>query len=72
MDGFPESLRDVVNDHWHQFPPQHPLIVDILAIVFLLLTFICCIANALIIYTFLTTRTLRNPVSTSWPSSSAQ
>ena len=62
MDDFPEDLTEVVNDHWRQFPPQHPLYADIAGICFLILTTICLSTNFLIIYSFLTSKDLRTPV----------
>ena len=45
MDNFPEELREVVNDHWAQFPPQiwgqNPMVVQFFAIFYFLVTFIC-------------------------------
>ena len=55
------QAREVVNmDHWSQFPPQNPLLVDILALAYLFLTKVCILASALLIYVFLTA--LRIPV----------
>lgn len=28
FDDMPDELREVVDDYWGQFPPQHPLIKD--------------------------------------------
>ena len=66
MDNFPEELREVVHDHWGQFPPQHPLVVDMFGIFFLFLTFVCLFGNGLVIYIFLFTKSLRTPVSSNF------
>ena len=63
MYNFPEELREVVNDHWSQFPPQHPLVADIFGILFLVLTVVNFISNFLVIYVYLGTEELRTPVS---------
>ena len=62
MDNFPEELREVVNDHWTQFPPQHPFIIQAFGIFFLILTVLCLIGNLLLVYVFLTTPKLKVPV----------
>ena len=63
MDNFPEELRSVVHDHWAQFPPQHPLVVDLFGLFFLFLTFVCLFGNGLVIYVFLSTKSLRTPTN---------
>ena len=67
MDNFPEELREVVNDHWAQFPPQiwgqNPMVVQFFAIFYFLVTFICVVGNILVIYVFLSNKELRIPVS---------
>ena len=63
MDGFPEYLREVVDDHWGTFPPQHPLIVDLFGIFFFVLTVLSIFGNGLVIYIFLTTKSLRIPTN---------
>ena len=63
MDGFPDHLRDVVDDHWGTFPPQHPLVVDLFGIFFFVLTLASVFGNGLVIYVFLTTKSLRTPTN---------
>lgn len=63
MDNFPEELREVVHEHWTQFPPQHPLVVDMFGLFFLFLTFVCLFGNGLVIYVFLSTKSLRTPTN---------
>ena len=62
MDDFPESLKDVVNDHWRQFPPQHPLINIWTGLSFFALTVIGLIANFIVIFTFFSDKNIRTPV----------
>lgn len=61
MDGFPEDLREVVNDHWGKFPPAHPLIVSFFGTFYLLVTIVCVIGNFILIYVFTRTKHLRTP-----------
>lgn len=61
MDGFPEELREVVNDHWGKYPPAHPLIVSFFGTFYLLVTFVCVFGNCLLIYIFCGTKHLRTP-----------
>ena len=63
MDGFPEDLREVANDHWGKFPPQHPLISDLFGIAFFFLWLVSFFGNGCVIYVFLTSPKLRSPVS---------
>ena len=63
MDGFPDELREVVDNHWEQFPPQHPMVIDFFGVLFFFLFLICFFGNALVIYVFLTSKDLRTPVS---------
>ena len=63
MDGFPDEIRDVVHNHWASFPPQHPLVVDLFGVFFLVLTFVSIFGNGLVIYIFLTTKCLRIPTN---------
>ena len=63
MDGFPDELREVVHEHWGTFPPQHPMIVDFFGILFFFFWCIAFFGNGCVIYIFLTTKSLRTPVS---------
>ena len=63
MDGFPDELREVVDNHWEQFPPQHPMVIDFFGVLFFFLWCICFFGNALVIYVFLGAKELRTPVS---------
>ena len=63
MDGFPDEIRDVVHNHWASYPPQHPLVVDLFGIFFFVLTFVSIFGNGLVIYIFLTTKSLRIPTN---------
>ena len=62
FDDMPDELREVVDDYWGNFPPQHPLIKDAFGILFGLLYIISFFGNGCVLYVFLTTKTLRTPV----------
>ena len=72
MDGFPDELLDVVNDHWRQYPPENPLFIHICGVCFLFFTVICLFTNLLIIYVVLAAPVLRTPVSEDFCSKSLQ
>ena len=55
--------RDVVHEFWGRFPPQHPLISDGFGLLFFFLWMMSTFGNGLVIYIFLSTKTLRTAVS---------
>ena len=61
-DGFPEELRSVLHPHWEQFPPQHPLIPYFFGVFLFALSFVSLVGNFLLLYVFLSTKSLRTPV----------
>jgi len=63
FDDMPDELREVVDEYWGQFPPQHPLIKDAFGILFGLLYIISFFGNGCVLYVFLTTKTLRTPTN---------
>ena len=58
----PDELREVVDDFWGQFPPQHPLIKDAFGILFGLLYIVSFFGNGCVLYVFIGTPSLRTPV----------
>ena len=64
LDNFPEDLRSVVHPHWGTFPPQHPLVVDLFGVIFILLWIISFLGNGCVMYIFLSTKSIRTPVCT--------
>ena len=58
----PDELREVVDDYWGQFPPQHPLIKDAFGVLFGLLYIVSFFGNGCVLYVFLGTPSLRTPV----------
>ena len=63
MDGFPDDLREVIHEHWGQFPPQNPMMIDLFGIMFFFLAFFSFFGNGFVIYVFLSKKSLRTPVS---------
>ena len=63
MDGFPEDLKEVVNEHWAQFPPQNYAVVYFFGVCFTILTFVNILTNSFIIYIYLSNKDLCIPVS---------
>ena len=62
MDGFPEELREVVNEHWEKYPPQNPLVMAFFCILFFVLWIVAFFGNFCVIYIFCATKELRSPV----------
>ncbi len=62
-DGMPEELKEVAHEYWGTYPPQHPLIIDIIGIIFFFLFIVNVVGNGLVIYIFLCVKSLRSPVS---------
>ena len=63
LDDFPDELREVVHEHWGNYPPQHPLIKDAFGLLFGMLFIVAFFGNTCVIYVFLGTKSLRTPVS---------
>merc|ERR1711973_785221 len=59
----PEEVMPVINQHWAQFPPQHPLIPHIFGILFFFLWMVNFVGNGLVIFIFLKTKSLRTPTN---------
>lgn len=56
-------MKPVLHPHWESFPPQHPLIPYFFGVFLFILSFISLVGNTLILYVFLSTKSLRTPVS---------
>lgn len=63
FDDMPDELREVVDDFWGQYPPQHPLIKDAFGILFGLLYIVSFFGNGCVLYVFLGTKSLRTPTN---------
>jgi len=61
LTGIPKDVLAYVDPHWGKFPPQHPLIVHVVAIAFCFLFMINVIGNGCVIYIFMKVKTLRTP-----------
>ena len=53
LTGIPKDVLAFVDPHWGKFPPQHPLIVHVVAIAFCFLFMINVIGNGCVIYIFM-------------------
>ena len=53
LDGIPKEVLDFIHPHWGNFPPQHPLIVNVVGIAFFFLWFLSFFGNGSVIYVFL-------------------
>ena len=58
----PEELREVTPRIWDQYPPNHPLLIDMFAVVIFILLAINVFGNSLVIYIFCAEKSLRTPV----------
>ncbi|XP_072937592.1 opsin-1-like [Epargyreus clarus] len=56
----PEMLH-LVDPHWYQFPPMNPLWHGLLGFTIALLGFISIAGNAMVVYIFTTTKSLKTP-----------
>ena len=60
-DLLPKEVAALANEHWLNFPPSHPFINDLVAIIFFFLSFVNFFGNGIVIYVFLKDATLRRP-----------
>lgn len=60
-DGMDESLNEVMEDHWSQYPPQNPMILRAVGFAFIILLFLSILGNGCVIYIFTKTKSLRTP-----------
>lgn len=61
VDKVPTEMRDLVDDHWYQFPPMNPLWHSILGTAIALFSVIALLGNLCVIYIFTKTKSLRTP-----------
>lgn len=61
VDKVPANLKHLVDVYWAQFPPMNPLWYSILAIFLVVLAVIACCGNFVVLYVFLSTKSLRTP-----------
>ena len=63
LDILPEELNEVIDVHWKQYPPQHPMVVHMFGILFFCLWSVTFIANLGVLYVFFSQKENRTPVS---------
>lgn len=61
VDKVPEEMRYLVDAHWYQFPPMNPLWHSILAFAIFVLGVVAVFGNAIVIYIFTSSKSLRTP-----------
>ena len=57
----PKEVAALAHQHWLDFPPSHPFINDVVAILFFFLSLINFFGNGTVIYVFLKDASLRRP-----------
>jgi len=62
-DGVPEELREVVHEHWDQFPPANPLIPHFFGLMFFFMWIVSFLGNGCVIFIFLKVKSLRTPTN---------
>ena len=60
-DTVPKEVRALAHQHWLDYPPSHPFINDIVAILFFFLSMVNFFGNGIVIYVFLKDSALRRP-----------
>ena len=53
VDGASTEVLELTHDHWHQFPPQHPMVSHVVGIAYIILSAINLFGNGSVIYIFL-------------------
>ena len=53
LDGIDKDAMEVIDDHWGQFPPQHPLVGHIVGIAYIILWMINLFGNGSVCYIFI-------------------
>ncbi|XP_043600551.1 rhodopsin, long-wavelength [Bombus pyrosoma] len=61
VDRVPPDMLHLIDAHWYQFPPLNPMWHAILGFVIGLLGFISVSGNGMVVYIFLSTKSLRTP-----------
>ncbi|XP_033343970.1 rhodopsin, long-wavelength [Bombus vosnesenskii] len=61
VDKVPPDMLHLIDAHWYQFPPLNPMWHAILGFVIGLLGFISVSGNGMVVYIFLSTKSLRTP-----------
>ena len=61
VDKVPPDMLHLIDAHWYQYPPLNPLWHAILGLVIGILGFISVSGNGMVVYIFLSTKSLRTP-----------
>ncbi|CAG0912414.1 unnamed protein product [Notodromas monacha] len=61
VDKVPQDMLYMVDPHWNQFPPLNPLMYSLLAFVITVMGFISIVGNFVVMYVFMSTRSLKTP-----------
>jgi len=61
LDGVDSDLLEVIDSHWQQFPPQHPLINHLVGLSYFILWIINVLGNGSVIFIFMKVKSLRTP-----------
>ena len=60
LDGIDKDAMEVIDDHWGQFPPQHPLVGHIVGIAYIILWMINLFGNGSVCYIFIKVQNTRS------------
>nr|QIW86028.1 opsin M1 [Neogonodactylus oerstedii] len=63
VDTVPEEYRDLIHPHWLKYPPVNPMWHYLLGIIFLLLGILSTCGNCIVLYIFMTKKSLRTPAN---------
>ena len=63
VDAAPKDLLHLVDPHWYQFPPMNPLWYGLLGFAIVVAGVLAVLGNAIVIWVFMTTKTLRSPAN---------
>lgn len=61
VDKVPPDMLHLIDAHWYQYPPLNPMWHGILGFVIGMLGFISVMGNGMVVYIFLSTKSLRTP-----------
>lgn len=61
VDKVPPEMLHLIDAHWYQYPPLNPMWHAILGLVIGVLGFISVSGNGMVVYIFLSTKSLRTP-----------
>ncbi|XP_066962912.1 compound eye opsin BCRH2-like [Macrobrachium rosenbergii] len=63
MDLVPDNVRPMIHEHWSKFPPVNPMWHYLLAGIYMILGFLSFFGNGIVMYLFLTKKSLRSPAN---------